>query len=42
MKYLVTWVEGFDVCYKFVNSKEEIDIDLIKDKNLIIAPLTDE
>ncbi len=41
MRYLLTWVEGNDVFYRFVNSESEIDRILYEGRNLIITPLDD-
>ncbi|MBM7854324.1 hypothetical protein JOC37_000697 [Desulfohalotomaculum tongense] len=42
MKYLVTWVEGNEVQYRFIDSPEEFDKNLYEDYHLIVAPLEDE
>ncbi len=39
MRYLLTWVEGNEVCYRFVGSKNDIDTALYEGRNLIVTPL---
>jgi len=38
MQYIVTWSEGDEVCYRFVDEKE-IDIFLEEDKKYIVVML---
>lgn len=38
MNYIVTWSEGDEVCYRFVN-EDEIDSLLEEDKKYIVAVL---
>lgn len=42
MKYLMTWIEGNEVQYRFINSPEEADKTLFEDGHLIITPLQEQ
>lgn len=42
MKYLLTWIEGNEVQYRFVNSKDEIDYNLAEVNHLMITSLEEE
>ncbi|WP_169738578.1 hypothetical protein [Desulfofalx alkaliphila] len=39
MRYLLTWVEGNEVHYRFVNSKDEIDYNLSEGRHLMVTSL---
>ena len=41
MGYMLTWMEGNEVQYRFVSTKDDVARYYIEDRNVIVTPLED-
>ncbi|MEG6615755.1 hypothetical protein V6C27_04845 [Peptococcaceae bacterium 1198_IL3148] len=42
MRYLLTWMEGNEVQYRFITNKDEIAKFYVEDRHVIVTPLDED